>query len=136
IEAQEEERHRIARELHDDIGQRLAVLSIELGALARASGAPATERRQKIEEAREEVMSIATDVQALSHRLHPARLEYLGIAAAAAALCGEVSSQRAVEITFRAERVPEGVSSNVAVCLYRVLQEALQNAIKHSGTRK
>jgi signal transduction histidine kinase len=136
IEAQEEERHRIARELHDDIGQRLAVLSIELGALARASGAPATERTQKIEEAREEVMSIATDVQALSHRLHPARLEYLGIAAAAAALCGEVSSQRAVEITFRAERVPEGVSSNVAVCLYRVLQEALQNAIKHSGTRK
>jgi PAS domain S-box-containing protein len=136
IDAQEEERSRIARELHDDIGQRLAVLSIDLDALARAGGAPATEGRQKIEGAREEVVSIATDVQALSHRLHPARLEYLGIAAAAAALCREVSRDRDLEITFHAESVPEGVSRNVAVCLYRVLQEALQNAIKHSGTRK
>ena len=135
IDAQEEERSRIARELHDDIGQRLAVLSIDLGALARA-GAPATEGRQKIEEAREEVISIATDVQELSHRLHPARLQHLGIAAAAAELCREVSRDRAVEISFNAEGVPEGVSRNVAVCLYRVAQEALQNAIKHSGTRK
>jgi PAS domain S-box-containing protein len=136
IAAQEEERSRIARELHDDIGQRLAVLSMDLGARARAAGAPATEDCQKIEEAREEVMSIATDVQELSHRLHPARLEYLGIAEAAAALCREVSRDRAVAITFNAESVPEGVSRNVAVCLYRVLQEAVQNAIKHSGTRK
>ena len=60
----------------------------------------------------------------------------LGIAAAAAALCREVSNQRAVEITFHHECVPEGLSRNVAVCLYRVLQEAVQNAIKHSGTRK
>jgi signal transduction histidine kinase len=75
-------------------------------------------------------------VQKLSHRLHPARLEFLGIAAAAAALCRELSRDRAVKIIFNAETVPEGVSRNVAVCLYRVLQEALQNAIKHSGTRK
>ena len=136
IHAQEEERSRIARELHDDIGQRLAVLGIELVALARADGAPATEGRQKIEEAREEVMSIAADVQELSHRLHPARLEYLGIAAAAAELCRQISRDCAVEISFSAESVPEGVSRNVAVCVYRVLQEALQNAIKHSGTRK
>ncbi|HEU4890615.1 MAG TPA: PAS domain S-box protein, partial [Vicinamibacterales bacterium] len=136
IDAQEEERSRIARELHDDIGQRLAVLSIDLGALARAGGAPATKGRQTIEEAREEVISIATDVQELSHRLHPARLQYLGIAAAAAELCRRVSGDRAVEISFNAEGVPEGVSRNVAVCLYRVAQEALQNAIKHSGTHK
>ncbi|HEU5255046.1 MAG TPA: PAS domain S-box protein [Vicinamibacterales bacterium] len=135
IDAQEAERGRIARELHDDIQQRLAVLSIDLGTLAGAGDAPATEARPKIEEAREQVMSIAKDVQALSHRLHPARLEYLGIVAAAAALCREASRDRAVEITFNAESVPEGVSRNIAVCLYRVLQEALQNAMKHSGTR-
>ena len=136
IDAQEEERSRIARELHDDIGQRLAELSIDLSAQVRAVGAAVKVDRHKIEKAREKVMSLATDVQELSHRLHPARLEYLGIAASADALCREVSRDRAVAITFNAESVPEGVSGTVAVCLYRVLQEALQNAIKHSGAPK
>jgi signal transduction histidine kinase len=68
--------------------------------------------------------------------LHPARLEYLGIVAAAAALCREVSDQRGLEIAFHAVSVPEGLSRHVAVCLYRVLQEALQNAIKHSGMQR
>jgi len=136
IEAQEEERSHIARELHDDIGQRLALLIVSLDLLARAAGGPTTGARPKIEEARDEVMTLAKDVQALSHRLHPARLEYLGIAAAAAALCQEISHERALEITFNAESVPERLSRRVAVCLYRVLQEALRNAIKHSGMRK
>jgi PAS domain S-box-containing protein len=134
FDAQEEERRRIARELHDDIGQRLTLLSMGLDALSRASGA--TGGRQRIEAALEEVMKLAQDVQGLSHRLHPAHLEYFGIVAAAAALCREVSTQRALDITFNAESVPEGLSRYVAVCLYRVLQEALQNAIKHSGIRK
>ena len=136
FDAQEEECSRIARELHDDIGQRLAALSVDLDALARVSGVADTEGTQKIEDARRDVMSIAAGVQALSHRLHPARLEYLGIAAAAEALCREVSRQRAREVAFHAESVPDGVSRRVAVCLYRVLQEALQNAIKHSGMGK
>ena len=76
------------------------------------------------------------DIQALSHRLHPSRLKYLGIAAAAKALCLEISSQHSVEITFRAESVPEDLKESTAVCLYRVLQEALLNAVKHSGTDK
>jgi signal transduction histidine kinase len=133
IEAQDEERSRIARELHDDIGQRVALLTIGLETLARISAAPVTERQQMIEAAREEAMSLAKDVHALSRRLHPARLEYLGIAAAGAALCREISSQRAREIAFDAKGVPDGLSRRVAVCLYRVMQEALQNAIKHSG---
>ena len=136
IDAQEEERSRIARDLHDDIGQRLTVLSVDLDALARADGGRATAGRQQIEEARDAVMNIAKDAQALSHRLHPARLECLGLPAAAAALCQELSSQGTLEITFNAESVPEGLSRRVAVCLYRVLQEALQNAIKHSGVPK
>ena len=75
-------------------------------------------------------------MQALSHRLHPARLEFLGITGAAAALCREVASLRTLEIRFNAESVPDGLSIRTAVCLYRVLQEALQNAIKHSGVEK
>ena len=133
IDAQEEERSRIARELHDDVAQRLATLSISLDAFARTASTPAALDRQVIEETRAEVLSLAKDVQALSHRLHPARLEYLGIAAAAAALCREISSQCGFEIAFEAESVPDGLSRRVAVCLYRVLQEALRNAIKHGG---
>jgi signal transduction histidine kinase len=75
-------------------------------------------------------------VQALSHRLHPARVEYLGLAAAAGALCRELSSHSGVEVGYSAEAIPEDLSGRVAVCLYRVLQEALHNAIKHSGARK
>ena len=136
LEAQEEERSRIALELHDDIGQRLATLVLGLDLLARASGAPATGGSPTIDEVRDEVMNIAKDVQVLSRRLHPSRLEHLGIASAAAALCREVSRDRALEITFNAEGVPERVSRRVALGLYRVLQEAVQNAVKHSGTRK
>ena len=136
IDAHEDERSRIARELHDDISQRLAVLTISLDALGRTSAAPGSDGRPAIEEARDEVMNLARDVQALSHRLHPSRLELLGITKAAAALCREISSLRALEIRFNAESVPDGLSRRVAMCLYRVLQEALQNAIKHSGVGK
>jgi PAS domain S-box-containing protein len=136
IEAQENERSRLARELHDDINQRLALLNMRLDALSRAVPDSAAEGKQRVEEARQDVMSLVTDVGALSHRLHPPRLEYLGIANAAAALCREISNQQSVEVRFDAESVPEGLSRPIALCLYRVLQEALQNAIKHSGSRK
>jgi PAS domain S-box-containing protein len=136
IDAQEEERTRIARELHDDLGQRLALLSIGLDALARATPPRAAEGRRRIAEAREGVMTLASDMHALSHRLHPAGLEYLGIAAAAAALCRDIANQSSLEIAFSAEHIPRDLPKRIAVCLYRVLQEALQNAIKHSGARK
>jgi PAS domain S-box-containing protein len=136
IDAQEEERSRIARELHDDVSQRLALVTVSLDMLAQTSAAASTEDRQKLEKAREELTNLARDVRALSHRLHPARLEYLGIGAAAAALCRDMASQRAVEVSFDAESVPEATPRRVAECLYRVLQEALQNAVKHSGVRQ
>jgi PAS domain S-box-containing protein len=135
IDAHEEERSRIARELHDDISQRLALLTISLDALARTCAAPA-DGIQQIEEARDEVTNLARDVQALSHRLHPARLELFGIRGAAAGLCREMANLRALEIRFNAESIPDDLSTRIAVCLYRVLQEALQNAVKHSGVDK
>ena len=136
IDAHEEERSRIARELHDDISQRLALLNIRLDVLTRISTAPESDSRQQIEEARDEVSNLARDVQALSHRLHPAHLEFVGITEAAAALCHEISNLGALEVHFNAENVPDGLSKRAAVCLYRVLQEALQNAIKYSGAAK
>jgi PAS domain S-box-containing protein len=135
IEVQEGERSRLARELHDDINQRLALLHMRLDALSRAVPDSASEGKLQVEEARQDVLSLVTDVQALSHRLHPPRLEFLGIAEAAAELCHEVSSHQRVKVSFDAERVPERLSKPIAVCLYRVLQEALQNAIKHSGSK-
>jgi PAS domain S-box-containing protein len=131
IDAQEEERRRIARELHDDIAQRMSLLSLRLDMLKQFP-----EDEQKIDDARKEVANIAKDVHAISHRLHPARLDYLGIADAAAALCEEISSQHGVEISFHGDSAPKALPKSTAVCLYRVLQEALQNAIKHSGARK
>jgi len=134
IEAQEEERAHLARELHDDINQRLALLTTRLSALARA--ASTTEGKRTLEEAHEEVVSLTKDIQGLSHRLHPPRLEYLGIADAAAALCREISSQQGVEVCFQRESVPVELPKRISVCLYRVLQESLQNAAKHSSAEQ
>jgi signal transduction histidine kinase len=134
IEAQESERAHIARELHDDINQRLSLLSSRLGALAHAFPDTAAPERQRLEEARDEVIGLLKDVQALSHRLHPPRLEYLGLVDASAAMCREISSQHDVDVTFHGEHIPHRLSMRIAVCLYRVLQEGLQNAIKHSRT--
>jgi PAS domain S-box-containing protein len=133
VDAQEQECARIARELHDDVMQRLAQLSISLDVLSRDTPPPANVR-QRIDEARDIVVNLAKDVQTLSHRLHPARLDDLGIAGASAALCREISTQRGLEISFVAESIPDVVSRPIAVALYRVLQEALLNSIKHSGS--
>ena len=134
IEAQEQERAHIARELHDDINQRLAMIAARLGALAAVR--TMTKDIQKIVDAQRQVVGLLKDVQALSHRLHPPQLEYLGLVKAAAAICREISRQHGVAIDFHADSVPNGAAKHIAVCLYRVLQEALQNAIKHSGAAR
>ncbi|HEU5257101.1 MAG TPA: sensor histidine kinase, partial [Vicinamibacterales bacterium] len=134
IEAQEQERAHIARELHDDINQRLAMIAARLGALAAVR--TMTKEIHKIVDAQREVIGLLKDVQALSQRLHPPQLEYLGLVKASAALCGDISSHHGVDVKFHAESVPKQLSQRTAVCLYRVLQEALQNAVKHSGAAK
>jgi PAS domain S-box-containing protein len=136
-DAQDDERARIARELHDDVVQRLVGLGWRLGAASGPSPAEESESGvREIENIRSEMMSLAKDVQALSHRLHPGWIEFLGIAAAARVLCREVSRHSGVEIVCHVEGVPDGLSRENAVCLHRVLQEGLQNAIKHSRAPK
>jgi PAS domain S-box-containing protein len=134
LDAQDDERTRIARELHDDLSQRLAVLSISLSRLLQEGPAPAL--RARIQELRNIVGDLVNEVRDFSHRLHPARLQYLGIVKAAAALCGEVAAQHNVDVSFHADSDTETLSQHISLCLYRVLQEALQNVVKHSGAKK
>jgi PAS domain S-box-containing protein len=133
IEAQEEERMRLARELHDDITPRLSLVSMCLGRLKRSAGA--AERGEEIEAARRQIGDLVRDMQALSHRLHSSKLDLLGLTRAAASLCAELSDLHGVTIHFHAD-VAERLPQELSLCLFRVLQEALQNAIKHSGSRR
>ena len=135
IEAHEEESRRIARELHDDINQRLAVVSVRLGYLKQSPPASAAELEQAIGGVSQEIADLAADIQALSHRLHPAKLELLGLEGAAAGFCEELSTQHGVAIDVHFENIPTALPPEVSLCLYRVLQEALQNVVKHSVSR-
>jgi PAS domain S-box-containing protein len=135
IEAHEEERTRIARELHDDINQRVGLVAAYLDQWKQSLLAVAPELAQQIEETRDEVEHLGSDIQTLSHRLHSPKLELLGLAATAASLCREVSDRQGVQIDFDTENIPKDVPEEISLCLFRVLQEALQNATKHSGSR-
>jgi PAS domain S-box-containing protein len=127
IEAHEQERTWIARELHDDIVQRIALVEIGLGESDR-QGAD-----NRIRQACQLLSNLAKDIQALSHRLHSSKLEYLGLMAAARSFCRELSEQRNVRIEFMDSDIPSAVPKEISLCLFRVLQEALQNAVRHSG---
>jgi PAS domain S-box-containing protein len=135
IEAHEEERSRIARELHDDVGQHLALLAVRLDGLKQDRAALAAGLGLQIGKVHEQVMDLASDIQALAHTLHPPKLEYLGLVAAAAGFCRELSDRHGVEIDFRSENIAQGLPREISLSLFRVLQEALQNGIKHSGSR-
>jgi PAS domain S-box-containing protein len=132
IEAQEQERSRIGRELHDDIGQRLALLAIELQQLHENS-LILPDVRSRMGEFEHQISEIATDIQSLSHELHSAKLQYLGIAGAIRGFCREFAEQQKVEIDFQTHNLPSPVPPDTALCFFRVLQEALHNSAKHSG---
>jgi len=135
IEAQEQERTRIARDLHDDFGQRLALLTIELELLQQKSPDLPAKVRSRIGELGKQTSKIATDIQSLSHELHSSKLEYVGIAAAMRGFCQEFGEQQKAEIDFKTHDLPSPLSPDISLGLFRVLQEALHNATKHSGVR-
>lgn len=136
ITAQEEERSRIARELHDDISQRLALLAVELEILHQ-QGTESSERQAKcFARLSAQINEISSDLHSMSHQLHPSKLEQLGLAVALKGLCREVSRKTECRIICTAYDIPALLDKEVALCLYRVAQEAIHNALKHSGARE
>jgi signal transduction histidine kinase len=135
LSAQEAERSRIARELHDDFGQQLALLSIHLEQLNGANPIKKNDADSLARAALERVHSTADSLRALSHRLHPAKLHLIGLVPALTSLQRELTRSD-FTVTFRHEDVPAGLPHEITLCLYRVVQEALQNAIKHGAARQ
>jgi PAS domain S-box-containing protein len=135
IEAQEQERTWIAREMHDDINQRLSVVAMELDRQGQNLQASADELRWSMAEVYKQISELSSDIHSMSHRLHSLKLDSLGLAAAAKSFCCELAERQDVEVKFSSERVPRKLPEAISLCLFRVLQEALQNAVKHSGVR-
>jgi signal transduction histidine kinase len=135
ITVQEEERSRIARELHDDVCQRMALLGIELTRLHGMLPDGAVDARTQVSELDSAVCELAKDVQGISHQLHSSKLEYFGLAVAAGHFCNEVSSHYGTTIEYVHENVSAYLDKDVAISLFRVLQEAMSNVVKHSGAR-
>lgn len=133
IEAHEEERAWIARELHDDVVQRVALVAVELEQGDQRAPDARTGIHDHIRQAIQHLSDLGKDIQALSHRLHSSKLEYLGLLAAAKSFCHELSEQRNVRIEFSHSDLPAVIPKEISLCLFRVLQESLQNAIKHSA---
>jgi PAS domain S-box-containing protein len=136
IEAQENERARLARELHDDVSQRIGLIGINLDVIQRALPVASDELGRQIESTQALVDEVARDVQALSHRLHSSKLDVLGLETAARTFCDELMTVHDIEVDLVVENVSNVMPHDVSLCLFRVLQEALQNAVKHSGTQK
>ena len=128
---QDEERRHVARELHDDISQNLSILELQLKALKdkQRQGLDGTE----IDEVRAQIAALANDVRSISHRLHPAILDDLGLPAALKALVEEFGEREGMPATYHGISVPETIPTNTAAALYRITQEALRNVAKHAG---
>ena len=133
MQSQEGERSWLARELHEDLGQRLAGLTMQLHSLSQAATDP--NARTRTEDLCAQFGDLGRDIQAISYRLYSYKLEYLGLAAAVGAICEEAAGQHAVAIDFSHDRLPHDLPREVALGLFHVLQQAIDNAVLHSGTR-
>ena len=131
IEAHEEEKTRIARELHDDISQRIALLGMQLGIFKRGLSASATDLQEEIAGMDRQIGNLASDIQALSRGLHSPKLELIGLKAAVPGFCEELSTRHDVTVDVHLGNIPKRSHAGISLCLYRVLQEALQNVFKH-----
>ena len=133
LNAQEAERKRLARELHDELSQRLAVLAMEAESLECQTALLTGEDRVKLKHMKNKLVELSIDVHAMSRRLHPSILDDLGLTDAVASECAMFRKRTGIVVNFRAENIANEVPPNVAVCLYRIVQEALRNISRHAG---
>ena len=131
IHTQEEERSRIARDLHDDFNQRLALLSVEIDLLGRKPSG--TDSAAKLQQLGEQARELSSDVHRLAYQLHPAKLDQLGLVAAVNGLCRDLSKTSGLKVDFTHDNISRDLPTAVARCGYRVIQESLQNIVRHSG---
>jgi two-component system sensor histidine kinase UhpB len=132
FEAQEQERSRIARDLHDDINQRLALVSIELSALRRHVS---NSDQLELEHIQDELIALSEDIRDISHNLHPSMLQETGLKAALGSLCGAQRHPNGPSISVHVTTDADNLPSPIALCIYRATQEALSNAIRHARAR-
>jgi signal transduction histidine kinase len=135
LHAQEEERRRIAREMHDDWTQRLAVLSIDIAKLEKYIGAP-EKALPLLRTMQEQLVGLSEDVHALSRQLHPSILDDLGLVEALRSECASFSRREGIAVVYRPEEVPTTLPKDVALCIYRVAQESLRNLAKHAAVNE
>ena len=136
LTAQEEERKRVARELHDDLNQRMAMLANEVSTLEQTPPGSARLLRKQLRSLCERVNQLSDDLRNAAHRLHPSALEHFGLAAAIESHCSDFMKLHRIQVKLTHRSVPESIPMEVALCLYRVTQECLNNVAKHSGARE
>jgi len=136
IDAQEQERGRVARELHDDFSQRLALLSFGLEAVAETIPKSPDEADRKVRDLLNSTSELSEDLHTLSHRLHSSTLENLGLVHGVAALCREFQAQQGVKVDFEDGEIQRSIDPETALCIFRIVQEALRNVKKHSGAER
>ena len=132
IYAQEEERSRLARELHDDLAQRLAVVAIDVGRLELQLLDPPPPVRQALDEMKTDIVRISQDVHSLSRQLHPSILDDLGLIKAVESECAGFSKREGIEVVFNHDNIPRVIPKDVSLSLYRIIQEGLRNIAKYA----
>jgi len=136
LSVQEEERRRLARDMHDDLSQRLALLAIEAGKLEQQLKSSPKSVRDKLRQVKEQIVNLSINVHDISRQLHPAILDDLGLVDAIKSECTSFSKREGISVRYEPTNIPEEIPKDVALCVYRVMQESLRNIAKHANVKE
>ncbi|HUS05077.1 MAG TPA: CheR family methyltransferase, partial [Bryobacteraceae bacterium] len=136
LQAQEDERRRISRELHDDLNQKLALLHVNVERMEAKAPRGSASIRSNLKLFREAVSDLSDSIRRIAYHLHPSMLDDLGLVAAAQSFCEDFSESENIQVTFQHENIPGSVPQDVSLCVYRILQEALRNIAKHAHSKR